>query len=133
MIPGRHHGFDDYLRMARRRKGLIAASFVLVTLTTAAVVSRFNPSHAYTIYSIGLCGGLVVSLALAIFLEHRDTTFRTDDDVFSALAVPVLAVVPAMLTTRERLRRRRRRLALSLTAITAIVASGALIAWAMVK
>jgi hypothetical protein len=44
----------------------------------------------------GLLGGLAFGIALAALLEYRDSTFRTDSEIASALSLPVLAVVPLM-------------------------------------
>lgn len=56
---------------------------------------------------------------------------RTADDVASMLALPVLAVVPVMLTAWERHRRRRRRVALAAAVVAALVACGAAVAWVL--
>ena len=78
---------------------------------------------------MGLGAGLALGVLLAGFLEYRDTTFATDGDLISTLSVPVLAVVPAMVTTRERERARRlRRLAWSLAG-TVVIAGGGLAVW----
>jgi polysaccharide chain length determinant protein (PEP-CTERM system associated) len=44
----------------------------------------------------GLAGGLALGMAIAFFLESRDTSFRTERDVETALRLPVLAMVPAV-------------------------------------
>ena len=54
---------------------------------------------------MGALAGLALGLALIALLEYRDTSFRTDDDVALSLSLPVLAVIPAMTTRRERERR----------------------------
>lgn len=78
---------------------------------------------------MGLFAGLGLGLALAALREYRDTTFKTDDDIVTSLALPVLAVIPLMITTRERRRIKRRRL---LLAISGSVASLLLIAFVVV-
>jgi polysaccharide chain length determinant protein (PEP-CTERM system associated) len=78
---------------------------------------------------MGLLAGLAFGLGMAALLEYRDTTFATDSDLVSTLSVPVLAVVPAMFTARERQRARRvRRLAWSVAGMV-LVAGGGLAAW----
>jgi len=42
-------------------------------------------------------------------LEYRDTSLKTDSDVAVSLSLPVLAVIPTMITTAERRKQRRRR------------------------
>jgi polysaccharide chain length determinant protein (PEP-CTERM system associated) len=79
---------------------------------------------------MGALAGLGFGLALIGLLEYRDTSLRTDDDVIVSLALPVLAVIPAMLTREER-RRKRRRIAAALSA--SAVATIAMIAVAVWK
>ena len=57
----------------------------------------------------GLAAGLAIGLALVALLEYRDSSFTTDDEVTSLLALPVLAVVPMMLSEHDRRRAKRRR------------------------
>ena len=77
---------------------------------------------------MGACAGLVLGIALAAFLEYRDSSFRSDDDVVATLSLPVLAVVPRILTTREARRLRRLQVALAATACV-LLAVGAVLAW----
>ena len=58
----------------------------------------------------GAFGGLFLGLALAGFLEYRDSSYRTQDDVVKVLSLPVLAQIPLIITRGERARFRRRRL-----------------------
>jgi hypothetical protein len=63
-------------------------------------------------------------------MEYRDTTLKTDDDVISALALPVLAVVPVMTTARDRVKARRKRFLVSATtAATVVIGVAALLFW----
>jgi polysaccharide chain length determinant protein (PEP-CTERM system associated) len=48
--------------------------------------------------------GFAVGLVLAGFLEYRDRSFKTDQDITMVLAVPVLASVPLMQSAAERRR-----------------------------
>jgi hypothetical protein len=80
---------------------------------------------------MGLLAGLGFGVAIAAFLEYRDTSFKTDDDVTVSLALPVLAVIPLMLTGVERKRMQRMKLTLALSASVAVVlvAMAALAMW----
>jgi polysaccharide chain length determinant protein (PEP-CTERM system associated) len=60
-----------------------------------------RPRMALTAAGVGFAVGLV----LAAFLEYRDRTFKTDQDVTTVLSVPVLASVPLMQSDGERRRR----------------------------
>lgn len=78
----------------------------------------------------GLLAGLAAGLALVALLEYRDTTLKTDDDVAISLSLPVLAVIPTMITAQERRRmiRRRRLLAVS-ASLASLVVVAAVVAW----
>jgi uncharacterized membrane protein len=62
-------------------------------------------------------------------LEYRDTTFRSDADIIAALALPVVAVVPTLLTSSERRVNRRRRWMLSTSGLAVLVVAGAVLYW----
>ena len=66
----------------------------------------FSPNRPL-ITAMGVGGGLLIGLLITALLEYRDTSFKTDAEVASLLALPVLAVVPLMQSDQE-----RRRLAL---------------------
>lgn len=68
---------------------------------------------------MGLLAGLAFGVGLAALLEYRDTTLKTDDDIITTLALPVLAVIPAMTNGRERAQQRRRKRLVLLAASTA--------------
>lgn len=79
---------------------------------------------------LGLAGGLGLGLGLIALLEYRDTTFKSDSDVLVSLALPVLAVIPAMVNRDERQRRRRRQRLMAAAASLAIILAGATaVAW----
>jgi polysaccharide chain length determinant protein (PEP-CTERM system associated) len=69
----------------------------------------FSPNRVQ-INLLGVVGGLMFGLALAGFLEYRDASFRSQDDVTVVLSLPVLAQIPLIATPLELLRVRRRRL-----------------------
>jgi len=49
----------------------------------------------------GLAGGLMLGLGLALWLEMRDTSLRSETDVVAALDLPVLSQVPWVGTAEE--------------------------------
>jgi uncharacterized protein involved in exopolysaccharide biosynthesis len=74
--------------------------------------------------------GLLIGLGLVGLLEYVDSTFKTDGDVHRILQVPVLALVPIMMSEREEQHRRRRSVLVSVGATVFLVASvGAYTAW----
>jgi polysaccharide chain length determinant protein (PEP-CTERM system associated) len=78
---------------------------------------------------MGTAGGFAFALALVVLLEYRDTTLKTDGDVVASLALPVLAVIPAMVNASEhRSLKRRRRLWVTATASLAVLVTAASVA-----
>ncbi len=79
---------------------------------------------------LGAAIGLGLGLSLTLFLEYSDSTLRTDDDVINALSLPVLALVPIMLTTGDRTRAYRRRWAVAIaSAATAVLVAVVFFVW----
>jgi polysaccharide chain length determinant protein (PEP-CTERM system associated) len=78
----------------------------------------------------GIVAGLALGLLLAAFFEFRDSTFRTEDEIVLGLTLPVLALIPEIMTTVETVRRRRRNLLMSATVAVLAMGVGAAI-WVM--
>ena len=88
----------------------------------------FSPNRP-RIMALGAMLGLGLGLALVGLLEYRDSTFKTDDDVMLALSLPVLAMIPAMVTRAESETRVRRRRLVAITSVCAVVVTGGLLVW----
>ena len=73
----------------------------------------------------GVVLGLVLGLAIIGFREFRDTSFRTEADVFNVLALPVLAAVPFAPTAADLARDRRQQRAVYMTAAVAVAVGSA--------
>jgi polysaccharide chain length determinant protein (PEP-CTERM system associated) len=78
---------------------------------------------------IGALAGLGFGLGIAGLLEYRDTALRTEEDVLVALSLPVVALVPTMLSDEERRRRRRRGWLLASSAALTVLMSAAALIW----
>lgn len=83
---------------AERRQ--IGEQFVL--LDAARIPEKPVSPNRPLINLFGILGGLAAGIVLAALLEYRDSTFKTDSEIASALALPVLAVVPVMKAETER-------------------------------
>ncbi len=81
----------------------------------------FSPNRVM-INLAGIAGGLMFGLAFAAFLEYRDASFRTQDEVSAVLSLPVLAQIPLIATPAELYLRRRKRLRIAAAAVFASVA-----------
>jgi polysaccharide chain length determinant protein (PEP-CTERM system associated) len=81
----------------------------------------------------GSGGGLVLGLLLVGFIEYRDSSFKTEADVTSLLALPVLALIPMMISDDERqveeARKRRRAVASYVVTVVVLVGSAAAVAY----
>jgi uncharacterized protein involved in exopolysaccharide biosynthesis len=88
----------------------------------------FSPNRSM-INIMGLFGGLFVGMTLAAFLEYRDASFRSHDDVTSVLSLPVLAQIPLIVTPIEMMRMRRRKMVIAATAAVASLAVTATLWW----
>jgi polysaccharide chain length determinant protein (PEP-CTERM system associated) len=68
----------------------------------------FSPNRPM-LYSACTAAGLGLGLLLAGFLEYRDTSLKTEEDVVAVLTLPVLAMIPELRGPRRHglLRRRR--------------------------
>lgn len=99
-------------------------------LDPARVPERPNSPNVMRIDLVGSALGLMLGLVLVGFLEYRDTTFKTEEDVSQLLKLPVLALVPMMASERERrARRRRHRLVALAVGVIIISTTTALALW----
>jgi protein tyrosine kinase modulator len=90
----------------------------------------FSPDRP-KLYGLSATIGLICGLAFVALLEIRDTTLKSASDVVSALTLPVLALIPELITPEQlKARIRRRRLLSWITAGTAAVLAVA-VAWAL--
>ena len=81
----------------------------------------FSPNRVQ-INLAGSLGGLLFGFALAAFLEYRDASFRSQDDVITVLSLPVLAQIPLISTPSELRQVRRKRLMIAAAAVFASIA-----------
>jgi polysaccharide chain length determinant protein (PEP-CTERM system associated) len=76
---------------------------------------------------VGAASGLLFGVALVAFLEYRDDSFRTEDEVHSLLGLPVLARIPNLRTAVDLVRMRRRRRVVVSAAVALFVGVGAIV------
>jgi polysaccharide chain length determinant protein (PEP-CTERM system associated) len=91
----------------------------------------FSPNRP-RMAAFAAAGGLALALALIAFLEYRDSTLRTEDEIVRTLVLPVVAAIPIMLAASD-LRRQRRNSAL-IGAVAAVAVGGLSVAiWQLVR
>jgi len=61
----------------------------------------FNQFQRVGIVASGAGMGLALGLLMVGFLEYRDSSFRSEEEIYRMLKLPVLAVVPVMESRRE--------------------------------
>ena len=92
----------------------------------------FSPDRQ-RINLFGIMGGLALGIALVMLLEYRDSSFKTDDEVVNILQLPVLAVVPVMLSDAERRSRRLKRVVLNVGLGSMVTVCLAVVAYTFVR
>jgi polysaccharide chain length determinant protein (PEP-CTERM system associated) len=99
-------------------------------LDPARVPERpFSPNRL-RLQLIGSVLGLGLGLVVIGFLEFRDATFKTEEDIVRLLQLPVIALIPMMSSEREvREAKRRRKLAVLAVGVTAISSVAAVLIW----
>jgi len=90
----------------------------------------FSPNRI-RITLVGAVVGLVLALAFAAFMEYRDTSLRTEDDVMRTLSLAVLAAIPVMAAVSDRRRQRRMMMVSMAAAALTVVAIVAVSLWGL--
>ena len=73
---------------------------------------------------IGAFASLAFGIGIVGLLEYRDTSFRSDSDVIAVLSLPVLAIIPGIVTAAEARAIRRRQLLIGAAAGLVLVLAG---------
>ena len=96
------------------------------TLDPARLPEKPYGPNRELINLMALGAGLAMGIGLTVLLEVRDQSFRSAAEILPALALPVLASVPSVITEGERRRAKRIALAVITLIITLLGATGIL-------
>lgn len=98
-------------------------------IDSARMPERPHSPNRVRLNVIGALAGLGLGLGFAGLLEYKDRSIRTEDDVVLTLALPVLALVPTMMTRTERTKRKRHRMLLASSGAAVVLIALAVAAW----
>jgi uncharacterized protein involved in exopolysaccharide biosynthesis len=99
-------------------------------LDPARTPVRPQGANRFEINAMGAALGLGIGLLLAAMLELMDRTFRRADDVVEVLKLPVIALVPRVVSAADRHRTRMKK-ALAVAAAAVLLIAGGYGFWVM--
>jgi polysaccharide chain length determinant protein (PEP-CTERM system associated) len=118
---------EDSMMAANLERRQIGEQFRI--LDPASLPERpYNQTQRLAITFAGAMVALVLGVLLVAISEFRDSSFRSEDEVMAALSLPVLALIPVMVSDRERDQRRRRQRWIDAAGIAMLVAAVAVVA-----
>lgn len=122
--------------LAKKEEATLAANLERQSIGEQARVAAapVDPSRPVSpnrpgVVLMGLLLGLGIGLAAVVLLEVTDSKIRSQQEVLTALRLPVLALFPKIVTTEGRKRTRRRRLMISASALVVVAVGAALLRW----
>jgi len=98
-------------------------------LDPARLPQRPSSPDRVRITAIGAALGLGLAAALIGFLEYRDVTLRSEDEILRTLTLPVLAAIPIVTGALERRRQRQMRIASLAISVLATIGIAAATLW----
>ena len=125
-----HDALKEMLKslMARRGEARIAADFehqrkgeTFRVIESAAMPKEPTGPNRLRLLVMGLMLGIGASALAVVLAEHFDSSYKTPDDLRTSLAVPLIAAIPSIATSRGRRQARRRRMLATVTVATLLV------------
>ncbi len=91
---------EDAKLAANLQRRQVGEQFTI--LDAASLPERpFNRQQRLTFTFAGAVAGLMLGFGLVAFLEVRDSSLKSEEDVARLLSLPVLALVPLMTSSRR--------------------------------
>jgi capsular polysaccharide biosynthesis protein len=117
---------EDSVIAANLERRQIGEQFKL--LDVASLPEKpYNELKRLGVMSSGAAAGLVLGLLAVGLLEHRDSTFRREEEVLKLVSLPVLALIPVMSSNREYRTARRRGWAIDIAGTAVLLAAGVML------
>lgn len=117
---------EDSMLAGNLERRQIGEQFKL--LDTASMPERpYNQFQRFAVLASGAGVGLVLGLLVVAFLEYRDRSFKSEEEVVKSLSVPVLALIPAMSSKGERRLAKARSLAIDAGGVALLLAAVAVV------
>jgi polysaccharide chain length determinant protein (PEP-CTERM system associated) len=117
---------EDSVIAANLEQRQIGEQFRL--LDTASLPEKpYNQLERLGMMTSGAAAGLVFGLFVVGLLEHRDSSFKREDEVLKVLSVAVLALIPVMSSGRELQAARRRARAFDIAGTAILMTAGAVV------
>ena len=91
----------------------------------------FNREQRLMVLAGGSLAGLLLGLGIIALLEIWESSFKAEEDVLRVLSLPVLALIPVIISEAQRRadRRRRRWWGFALGTVVLAIGSAAVLAW----
>jgi polysaccharide chain length determinant protein (PEP-CTERM system associated) len=117
---------EESMLAANLERRQIGEQFKL--LDTASTPERpYNQMQRLGVMASGAAAGLLLGLLAVAFLEWRDRSFRSEEEVLKSLSVPVLALIPVMSSDTERRATKMRRLAMDVGGVAVLLVATAIV------
>jgi len=118
---------EDAVIAANLERRQIGEQFKL--LDAASLPEKpYNQVQRVEVMASGAGAGLVLGVLIVGMLEFRDSTFTLEEELTNLVQLPVLALIPTMISDSERRRARRRAWALDVVGTLVLFAAAAVLA-----
>ena len=126
---GVHQSAGQTRRLHARRQSRAAADWRAVQAARYGIDAgtALQPAQRLAVMASGAGVGLVLGLLAVAFLEYRDRSFKSEEEVVKSLSVPVLALIPVMSSNGERRAARMRSLAIDAGGVAVLLAATAIV------
>jgi hypothetical protein len=124
VLPGKKYSSREIAAILLRRRWFVFLPF-------AAGLAAISTADSRVTSVAGPVGGLLIGVALVAVLEYKDLCFSREEDAARVLMLPVLGMVPVMMSEREQHSRRLRRAAGDVIGYVVVLSAMAVFLWSL--